>query len=124
MEALNKFQENGVTYFQLYIACPIDFEIGRNASCSFWKHGDNECYGDIYVGDNAHFKCIKCGQSAHLKNCRFSCPEHSNSPGSFVSFRRGGASVSICWGLPGLASMVRFCGQQWLIQFIANLGEW
>ena len=122
MGTLNKFQENGVTYFQLYIPCPACYEQGRDTPRSFWKHGDNECYGDVYVGDNAHLKCTKCGHSAHLKYCGYACPSHSNSPDSFVSFR-GGLTTSLL-DPSSFSSMVLECGQQWLMNFCANFGEW
>ena len=49
---LDKFEEGGVTYYQLYIACPVDS--GRACGPkSFWMHCNDNCYGDIYVGDNA-----------------------------------------------------------------------
>ena len=117
---VNSFQENGVTFFQLYIPCPVCFERGGFSSRSFWKHGDSECYGDIYVGDNAHLKCIKCGHSEHLKKCGYSCPLHSNSRDSFVSFRRG---VSYPWFFYAFSSMVTETGVLWLNVLASNMDD-
>ena len=116
--ALNQIQENGVSYFQLYIACPVCFENGRNTPRSFWEHYN--CGGDIYIGENAFYKCKKCGHSSHVKYWGYNCPWHSGSPDEFV--KAGSAAIAGVVSCAG--QMVNECGQQWLMQFLANLGEW
>lgn len=122
--ALNRFQENGTTYFQLYVACPVCFEQGRNTPRSFREHGNDNCGGDVYIGDNACLKCIKCQKSSHVKNCKFSCNvchDGSDSKDSFVNFDCQEDDFADAISITG--QMVQECGQQWLMQFLANLGE-
>lgn len=89
-----KVDEN--TYYQLYICCPVCRDQGRDSPPSFWKHGDNQCFGDIYVGYDGDdlwggdfwFICQKCGCRAHVKDWGWACPGHSNHPDEIV-----GASI-------------------------------
>lgn len=115
---IDKFQENGVSYFKLCIACPVCNQEGRNTERAFWKHYN--CEGDIYVGDNAFYKCKKCGRSSHVREWGYNCPQHSNSPEEFV--KAGSAAIASVMSCAG--QMVSACGQQWLLKFMCNLGEW
>ena len=120
---LNSFNEGGVTYYQLYIACPVDYSGCRSSIVrSFCMHGDYNCYGDIYVGDNAFFKCKKCGQSVHVSNCRYSCPVHSNTPDELVFFDGADArSVSVTMSVAG--QMVEMADMLWLRRFLGNCSK-
>ena len=71
---LDKFEEDGNTYFHLCISCPVCHDQGRNTERAFWSHYDNNCHGDIYLGDNAFYKCKKCGHSAHVRKWGYNCP--------------------------------------------------
>ena len=115
---LDKFQENGSTYFRLYIACPVCHEQGRNTPRSFWKHYN--CGGDVYVGDNAFYKCKKCGHSSHVQAWGYNCPQHASSPDEFV--KAGSAAIAAVMSTAG--QLVKECGQQWLLKYMSNLGEW
>ncbi len=121
-QPLKQFQEDGDTYFQLYIPCPMCDE--RGYFRSFWTHYDNNCHGDIYVGDNAYFKCVKCGYSAHVKDWRFLCPRHL--PDWHGGFEMSAISNSTCIisviGVVG--QMASATGVAWLQKFLANMGEW
>ena len=120
---LKRFEENGVVYFQLYLRCPICWEQGKPCKHSYWKHADNNCHGDIYVGDNAHFKCKKCGQSSHVNNWGYRCPSHSDSS----DFEIGSVPTAMANAIPmasSISQMVTETGQQWLQRFMNNLGEW
>ena len=46
--ALNSFEKNGVTYFELYISCPVCMDRGNNTPHAYWSHHNNNCNGDIY----------------------------------------------------------------------------
>ena len=119
---LDKFEEDGNTYFHLCISCPVCHDQGRNTERAFWSHYDNNCHGDIYVGDNAHFKCKKCGQSFHIKNWGYCCPCHSNSS----DFEMGIVPTAIDSGIlvaRSISQMVNDCGILWLQRFMDNVDE-
>lgn len=122
---LDQFRENGVTYFRLFASCPECLYQGRSAPRSFWKHSNDNCCGDIYVGDNAYYRCIKCGNLAPVINWTYLCPEHSNSSEYFMKH--------LALPLFGITSpienriairgVVVECGFQWLQTFLANVSE-
>ena len=118
---LDKFEEDGVTYYQLLCSCPVCLSRGVNTPQTLLMHGDGNCHGDIYVGDNACCKCIKCGHLSQLSNCEFRFPCcHSDSPDALVFFDRaseGGFSSGI--GIAG--QMADVAGIQWLQRFLENL---
>jgi hypothetical protein len=115
--ALNKFSEGGNTYFQLFISCPVCHDRGRNTERSFWAH--YQCNGDIFVGDNAFYKCKKCGKTNHVKEWSYNCPSHSSSPDEFVK----ASSQGLAQAVSTAGQMVMECGQQWLMKFLSNMGE-
>ena len=119
--SLSKFQENGHTYYRLYFKCPVCFEQGKSTATSFWSHYDgvNCCCGDIYVGDNAFYKCKRCGYLSHVKNWGYKCPSHSNSAEELVVV----GSAAIAGVISCASQMVTETGQLWLMQFMNNLGE-
>lgn len=47
---LDKFEKDGVVYYKV----------------PNHKHGDNDCGGDIYIGDNATIVCGKCGETKRV----------------------------------------------------------
>ena len=101
---IDSFQENGATYYRLYIPCPVCMGRGVATQASYWQHYDNNCNGPIYVGENAYYKCTKCGRSAHVLEWKYSCPTHSsNSNDQFIGV-----------GATGIA---------WLQSFLANLED-
>lgn len=48
---LDKYEKDGVVYYKV----------------ANYKHGDNDCGGDIYIGDNAIAICGKCGKQKHFR---------------------------------------------------------
>ena len=134
--SIDKIQEDGCTYFHLFASCPICNDLGRSAPRSFWKHQDDDCHGEIYVGDNAFYRCKKCGHSSHVKNWDYICSPDINL------LKEGGTghvSCSVCSNsLDDLAKeedsrsasavstagqMVSECGLAWIEKFLANIGE-
>jgi hypothetical protein len=117
--SLSNFTKNGVTYFQLFISCPVCQDKGVNTEHSFWTHYDNDCGGDVYLGENAFYLCKKCGKSAHAMKWRYGCPQHSNMDDelSFYSATPAAlASVVSCAGM-----LVTETGISWLTEFLKNL---
>lgn len=66
MASLNSFEKNGVTYFELFISCPVCIDRGNMTPQAYWSHHDNGCSGDIYMGENAFYYCKKCGATSHV----------------------------------------------------------
>ena len=119
---LDSFQADGATYFRLYLSCPVCMKNGNPAEPSFWMHGNDNCYGDIYVGDNAFFMCKKCGQSVHVSNCRYSCPVHSTTPEEIVFFN-GADADSFTATMSVAGQLVETAGMLWLRRFLENFSK-
>lgn len=115
--SLDKFKENGYTYFRLYIRCPVCIEKGIQTPVTYWSHYNNNCYGDIYIGDNAFFKCTKCGHSAHIMHWGYNCPTHSNSQDEFV----GAGLKAIAEAVSTAGQLVNDAGLEWLQTLLKNL---
>ncbi len=128
--ALRKFEDNGVTYFELYIRCPVCIGQGKtDLPIVYWRHGDNNCLGDIYVGDNASYRCLKCGKTDHVRNWAYVCPTCYDSFDAFLKNELSAdAKVVPFQNLPMLispfAQMVKETGIGWLQRFIENIGDW
>ena len=60
-----------IQYYQLYCADPVEIEQGKDGKPSFWKHLNDNCGGDIYIGDNGYFYCDKCEKEVHVTECCF-----------------------------------------------------
>lgn len=114
---LDSFQENGATYYRLCVCCPVCLGRGVPTPTSYWTHSDNNCNGDVYVGDNAYYKCTKCGRSAHVLEWKCSCPTHSNSPDNFIG---AGAVSSATEAVTIAGQLVEVAGITWLQSFLAN----
>ena len=119
-QKIDSFQENGVTYYKLYLSCPVCLERGVSTKASFWSHYDNSCNGLIYVGENAYYKCTKCGRSAHVLDWKYSCPTHStNSSDQFIGV---GAEI-LAKAIAVAGQLVEAAGIAWLQIFLANLED-
>lgn len=115
---LDSFQDNGVSYYRLYMGCPVCWRNGNPTEPSFWKHYDNNCLGDIYVGDNASYKCEKCGHSVHVLDWKYDCPTHSSSVDFFCG--ESCSSVDSIGVVRLMPSMVETCGILWIQSFMIN----
>ena len=123
--SLKLFQEDGNTFCLLNTKCPVCLDQGRHTEELFWKHGDNNCGGEIYVGNNAFYKCIKCGTSAHVRHWVHCCPSCSDSSDAFVKIGIQTCSPqTLALTLSIARRMVEECGLLWLQSFLANMGEW
>lgn len=114
---LEKFEENGFTYFKLRISCPVCVDQGRNTPQSFWTHYG--CGGSVFVGENAYFRCNSCNNSAHVKEWSFNCPSHSDDTTTFLKPSSQGFAQAISTA----GQMVSETGHRWLIEFMKNMGE-
>ena len=114
---LDSFQADGATYIRLYLSCPVCMKNGKPTEPAFWFHYDNNCHGDIYVGENAWYKCGKCGHSAHVLEWKYNCPGHSSSPDEFI----GADAESVAATISVAGQLVETAGIPWLQSFLANL---
>lgn len=111
------FSKEGVEYFLLYISCPSCIEGGKPTQASYWTHAD--CGGDLYVGDNAHIYCEKCGKSEIVSKCKFMYPYCSNEYYE-VSFGHYVSPTNWSHILLG----VQFSGVKFMKKFAAALDDW
>lgn len=116
--ALEKFSFDGHTYFNLFISCPVCIDQGRNTPQSFWSHYN--CGGSMFVGDNAYFKCQRCGDNKHVRYWSFTCPTHSSQASQ--EFLKP-SSQAMAQAISTAGQMVTETGQRWLIEFLKNMGE-
>ena len=52
MASLESFERDGYTYFHLCISCPVCIDRGNMVPQAYWSHHNNNCNGDIYLGEN------------------------------------------------------------------------
>lgn len=74
-----KIEKGGVQYCLLYIPDPTLLVDGHLSQSIVWKHLNENCGGDIYIGNNGCFYCEKCGEEIEVSECSF----HSNG---FIEF--------------------------------------
>lgn len=115
--ALKKFTENGVTYFEVYMCCPVCNSRGVFTNQSYWLH--HRCGGILHLGENAYYKCTRCGGFSHVKGWRYSCPTHSGDQQEFIGVTAAefAATIAVAGQLTNQA------GIAWLQEFLRNLGE-
>jgi hypothetical protein len=75
--------------------------------------------GAVFVGDNAHYRCQGCSHHAHVREWSYGCPNHSGDQIEYVKAR----SASVAQAVSTAGQMVNATGQQWLIRFLQNMGE-
>ena len=115
---LNKIEKEGVTYFELFISCPICYDRGIVVNQAYAIH--NECEGKMYAGDNGHYRCELCNLDAPAYYWEFEC--HCNSKSEFIPFTKTEQpkpdSTAINLSLVG--QMVSITGILWLQNFLKN----
>ena len=90
--SLKNYSRYGVTYFQLYISCPVCNNEGRNTPHSYWSHDVDG--GDVYVGDDATYQCKQCGHTRHVSDWEYGCPRHSGGSDEYVYKKSTIASIA------------------------------
>ena len=108
---VDKFEKDGVTYVRLYCQNPVDIQNGvEKVPLIFWKHEDEDCNGEIYLGDNGMLFCKKCSKCKKITESAF------NEAGkiSFNIKRDGIEPIAVGEVIGASASMVCFAGIPWL----------
>ncbi|MDR2406549.1 MAG: hypothetical protein LBE13_00325, partial [Bacteroidales bacterium] len=73
------------------------------------------------VGENAYYYCEACSHTEFVKEWRYKCPSHATSDNEYVGV---GTIATIAEIISCSGQMASAVGQQWLIKFMQNLGEW
>lgn len=73
---MKDYIKDGVRYISFRVSCPTCVEKNSPVSNTYWTHFDDNCGGDMLLGDNGYILCDKCGQHQILSKCRFLCPYH------------------------------------------------
>lgn len=75
--SVTKIEKEGVLYYQLFITDPTHSI--ESSQPIIWKHLNENCEGNIYIGDNGCFYCEKCGVEIEVSRCSF-------HPDGFIEF--------------------------------------
>lgn len=113
---IDSFKKNGVSYYQLFIKCPICNERGVNVSPSYWTHATDD--GDIYIGENAYYYCKDCGHTEHLMKWKYRCSTHSQSDDDYVELTDKTVYADV---VSAAGQLVRTAGIPWLQELLKNL---
>lgn len=127
MEKQDSFEKDGTKYFHLYVACPVCRERGVISPKSYWIHANDDCNGNIFIGDNAHLYCEKCGAEEHISKCKFSstcCDSDVKESTILFGVENEKYSVDVGYAISLVGMMVTVTGNQWTMKCLENLGEW
>lgn len=114
---IKSYEKDGISYYQLYISCPVCYERGKMLPQTYWSHGE-DCGGDIYIGENALYRCSKCGFTSHVMNWKYKCPEHStDAENAYIGV--SGAALASVVSMAGQLTVK--AGVAWLQEFLKNL---
>lgn len=113
---INSFKKDGYSYYQLYIKCPICNQEGRPVAPDFWVHAD--CGGDIYIGENAYYRCNDCGHTDHLMKWRYWCQGHSKSDDDYVELTDKAEYADV---VSAAGQLVKAAGIPWFTTLLKNL---
>lgn len=114
---IGSFEKNGVLYYQMYTRNPICVECGKETPPLFWKH--NECGGDIYIGNNAHLYCEKCGALFHHSHMKIHCKSDGCCDTVFVSETNDENYYDHLIGCAGY--LIKHTGLPWLKELLYNM---
>ena len=90
----------------------------------------------MFLGDNAFYKCIKCGEKSHVKNWNYyyDCSTHLNDQGENSPRELGlkgekedsipDATLHKTLTIAIAGAIVNDAGVAWLQEFLKNLDEW
>lgn len=92
-----------------------------------WSHYNNNCDGDIYVGENAFYYCHKCGETQHVYKWKYHSPWRCD--GAYYSLyyspvercKLESVSVSVAQAVSTIGQMVKQTGLAWLREFLVNM---
>ena len=119
---------NGVAYYRISFQCSVCLERENVPSLNYWTH--ISCGGDIYVGSNACYYCMKFAPKEHVMKCKYKCPTCSSIDYNGLG-EEGALAIAEAVGIaisgthPGPAEVPWFIREHtcfpWLREFLANL---
>ncbi|MBB5869728.1 hypothetical protein F4553_003107 [Allocatelliglobosispora scoriae] len=103
-------------WFDLVMRCPACLADNVEAGpIGQWYHAvDN---GTVQVGSSAHYRCLSCQHTEHVRNWRYACAAHQ------TDYRPTNAA-HLSNALSTAGQITSIAGRQWMQQFVSNLGEW
>lgn len=111
---IDKFEKDGVTYVRLYMMNPVDLLNNvANVPFTFWKHKDEDCNGDMYLGDNGMLYCNKCSKSKEITAVTF------NETGKISYYAKGNMNFKSLGSISG--PMVESAGLDWLKNLLTSM---
>lgn len=114
---IDKFEEDNILFVELYADHPFAFERNISSSAHYIKHADDECGGQIYIGDNAKFKCRKCNAVDHISKWKYINIED----GFNLSLTDGDPITTLVELMSFASQMTTDAGLPWLKKFMDNL---
>lgn len=114
---IDHFIHDNVDYYRLFAMDPVCFEVNIPGKGEFWYHADDNCGGDIYIGNNCHLLCRKCMKEAPVNMVRFASPtKDPNVSQNLISFDGHIGKSSHFLSLIG--QMKSNCEPKWLNDFV------
>ncbi len=103
-------------YYDLIIRCPACLGEGKEPEpASQWFH--DKCGGKMQIGDDAQLKCVKCGDSFHIKFASYVCQLHPTHfrPAKAASFV---TSISVSGQMSDNIMNI-----QWMRELLSNMDD-
>jgi len=110
-----------LTYYRLYIQCPVCIGMGYRVPFTHWIHGN--CGGYLEIGDNAHYRCARCLHEDHVAFWEYGCPYHSGGNGNYLVHKKVSVN-SIIKALGIAVQMADYGGSVWMKKFLDNLWDY
>jgi len=97
------------------MSCPACIAEGKSGGIPRqWYHGGG-CGGRLEVGNNAYYRCTKCGYNSHVRGWSYSCDGHGDY--RMVSDSHLASAVSVASQLT-----ISSRGKMWLLELLNNMG--
>lgn len=113
MENKGYIKIEDVSYIRLSSCDPVSEQ--STYVTHFWKHHD--CGGDIFIGDNAHFLCEKCGQMWPVSFSNFMTPTTTSLNDFYISQTKTFTGYHIALGEECIDNL----GIDWFVRFCDNV---
>jgi len=119
---------DNVTYFPLFVSCPVCVERGSFTPPTNAVHFNDGCSGKMYIGDNATVYCDTCKKTFSGTKSAIYCPEascqHHAKDVKALSIETDVAEAVNVMQLVSLVGQITTdCGIEWLQKFLGNLGN-
>ena len=110
----------GITYYRIKATCPKCVEEGIKQEPTHWVHGNDNCGGDIYIGNDGSFICGKCGAKKPASYWRPLCSRHDGVSCNSMKCESQQIGTSHAVSLAS-QMMASTAGIDWFQDFISNI---